>query len=98
MNNFEAIHQMDAAAMESFLDQVYLAGLNTGMYAAGLPDDSEEQNDLLDGNPFDTTWLAADAEKATLCEPAEDGDGYLLDALTTAVLRSAGIEMSEDGA
>ena len=39
--------------------------------------------------------LSAEAEKATLGEPAEDGDGYLLDALTTAILRSAGIPLEE---
>ena len=36
------------------------------------------------------------AEKATLGEPAKDGDGYLLDALATAILRSAGIPLAED--
>lgn len=44
---------------------------------------------------FDLAWLSAEAEKATLGEPAEDGDGYLLDALTTAILRSAGIPLEE---
>lgn len=97
MNNHEAIQRMNAVNMEAFLDQVYVAGLNTGMYAARLPDDSEEQTDLLGNNPFDLQWLTAEAEKATLCEPAEDGDEYLLDVLTTATLRSAGIELNEDG-
>lgn len=97
MNNFEAIQQMDAAAMESFLDQVYLAGLNSGMYASGLPDDSDEQNEILDNNPFDARWLASKAEKATQYRFADDGDEYLLDALTAAVFRNAGIEMDEAG-
>ena len=97
MNNFEAIKRMDKAAMEAFLDDVYVAGLNTGMYAGSLPDDCAEQNELLDRNPFDAGWLNKDAEKATLGERAEDGDSYLLDALTTSVLRSAGIEMEKDG-
>ena len=34
MNNHEAIVAMSPDRMEQFLDQVYLAGLNTGMYAA----------------------------------------------------------------
>lgn len=97
MNNYEAIRQLDLAKMESFLDQVFLAGLNTGMYAATLKDDSEAQDELLDRNPFDRAWLSAEAEKATLGEPAEDGDNYLLDALTTAILRSAGISLEEGG-
>lgn len=95
MNNYDAIRQLNTEKMESFLDQVFLAGLNTGMYAATLNDDSEAQNELLDRNPFDRAWLSAEAEKATLGEPAEDGDSYLLDALTTAVLRSAGISLEE---
>ena len=43
MDNFDAIKRMDKAALEDFLDQVYLTGLNTGMYAATLPNDSKEQ-------------------------------------------------------
>ena len=34
MNDFDAIRQLDVEKMENFLDQVFLAGLNTGMYAA----------------------------------------------------------------
>lgn len=73
MNNYDAIRQLDMEKLESFLDQVFLAGLNTGMYAATLNDDSEAQDELLDRNPFDRAWLSAEAEKATLGEPAEDG-------------------------
>ena len=91
MNNFDAIGQLDVEKMENFLDQVFLAGLNTGMYAAT----PEVQAELLDRNPFDLAWLSAEAEKATQGEPAEDGDGYLLDALTTAILRNAGIPLEE---
>lgn len=100
MTNFEGILRMDRPAMESFLDQVYLAGLNTGMYAATLPAESDEQFDLLDKNPFDQEWLCREAEKAVTGEMAPDGDEYLLDALTKAVFRAAGIdpaEMEDDG-
>lgn len=95
MNNFDAIGHLDVEKMENFLDQVFLTGLNTGMYAATLNDTPEVQAELLDRNPFDLAWLSTEAEKATLGEPAEDGDGYLLDALTTAILRSAGIPLEE---
>lgn len=37
MDNYKAILNMNEASMEAFLDQVYLAGLNTGMYAGGFP-------------------------------------------------------------
>ena len=30
MDNYEAILRMDRTAMEGFLDQVYLAGMNAG--------------------------------------------------------------------
>lgn len=84
--NYDAIINMKPNHMERFLDQVYLAGLNTGMYAAKNDDDS-----VLDDNPFDATWLAAEAEKATAVGFADDGDEFMLNALTEAVLRSAGI-------
>lgn len=95
MTNFEGILNMDLHDMEAFLDQVYLTGLNTGMFAATLPGDSEEQNQLLDHNPFDQAWLSQDAEEAVIYKRAADGDEYLLDALTTAVLRAAGIDQAE---
>lgn len=38
MNNFDAIGHLDVEKMENFLDQVFLTGLNTGMYAATLND------------------------------------------------------------
>ena len=66
MNNFDAIGHLDVEKMENFLDQVFLTGLNTGMYAATLNDTPEVQAELLDRNPFDLAWLSAEAEKATL--------------------------------
>ena len=61
MDNFDAIKRMDKTQLETFLDQVYLTGVNSGMYAVTLPNDE-----------------------------------YILDALATAVLRSAGISVSEE--
>ena len=86
MTNYEAILSMIPERMEHFLDQVYLAGLNTGIYAANSQDDS-----ILDDNPFDAVWLAMEAEKATTVGFADDGEVYMLNELTAAVLRSAGI-------
>ena len=39
MDNFDAIKRMDKTQLETFLDQVYLTGVNSGMYAATLPND-----------------------------------------------------------
>lgn len=86
MTNYESILKMIPEHMERFLDQVYLAGLNTGMYATKNNDDS-----VWDDNPFDAMWLAAEAEKATAVGFADDGDEFMLNALTGAVFRSAGI-------
>lgn len=96
MDNFEAIKQMDRASMEAFLDQVYLTGLNTGMYAATLPNDSEDQLALLDKNPFDEAWLVSEAEPALLDTYADGEDEHVLNALAAAVLRSAGIHTPEE--
>ena len=40
MTNYEIVLRMMPEQMERFLDQVYLAGLNTGMYAASNNDDN----------------------------------------------------------
>lgn len=95
MDNFLAIKQMDRSALEAFLDQVYLTGLNTGLYAATLPNESDEQAELLDENPFDEVWLSSEAENATLGTYAGEDDEYMLNALTNAVFRIAGIEFDE---
>lgn len=90
MNNHEAIIAMSSERMEQFLDQVYLAGLNTGMYAATHDDDS-----VLDHNPFDSTWLASQAEEATAVGFDESGDEYMLNALVKAILLGAGLSADE---
>lgn len=81
---------MSREQLEAFLDDVYCAGLNNGMCAARQTKDAAVE--ILDKNPFDAAWLSGDAEPATLCEKAEDGGAYLLDALTEAVIRNAGID------
>ena len=81
MTNYQAILAMSTEHMESFLDQVYLAGLNTGGYAARL--EEERQTELLDINPFDMAWLCAPAEAALISLE----DEYILNALTEAIFR-----------
>ena len=90
MTNHEAIVRMGPKAMEAFLDQVYVAGLNNGMYAQRQNDDS-----ILDDNPFDANWLLAPAEKATAEGADEDGDEYMLQAMVEAVFRNAGIPLDD---
>ena len=90
MNNHAAIISMAPERMEQFLDQVYIAGVNTGMYAASHNDDN-----VLDDNPFNAAWLAAPAEKATAEGFDETGNEYMLNALVAAILRTAGISPEE---
>ena len=88
--NDEAMQSMSPKQMEDILDQVYLAGLNNGMYAARQDDDS-----ILDTNPFDLRWLKKSAEKATRFETDKEGDDYMLCALCEAIFRNAGIPVQE---
>lgn len=88
MTNYDAIQAMSPSQLENILDQIYLAGLNNGMYAALQEDDS-----ILDKNPFDIRWLSEPAEEAIQFETDEDGDDFWLRALTEAVFRNAGISL-----
>lgn len=95
MDNYEAIIRMDRKQIETFLDHVYLTGLNTGTYAAMLEPNSEGQSNVLDENPYAEEWLAQEAEDATRYVFTEDGDDYLPDALCKTLFRIAGIEEVE---
>lgn len=88
MTNYEAIIKMPPERMEQFLDQVYLAGMNNGMYAVRQEDDN-----ILDRNPFDLGWLSAQAEEATTPGFDEYGEEYMLSALVEAIFRNAGIDL-----
>lgn len=90
MTNYEAIIKLDREAMECFLDQIYCAGLNNGMYAARHDDE-----EILCDNPFDSDWLEEPAEKAIEFVADESGDDYMLNGLVKAVFRNAGISLSE---
>jgi len=94
MDNYEAIMKMDREHLAAFLDDVYVTGLNNGIYASMQED--EEQDKVLDEFPYGEEWLAAKAENATLYKRADDGDVYLLDASVAATIRLAGIENEEE--
>lgn len=89
MDNYEAIMKMNYEQLETLLDSIYCAGLNNGIYYSRQPEGKAEE--ILDDNPFNIEWLKNDAEPATLCVKCDDGDEYLLEALTQSVLRNAGI-------
>ena len=91
MDNYEAIMKMDREQLEAFLDDVYVTGLNNGLFAA-TRENEEEQDAVLDEFPYGVEWLASEAEAATLHKRAEDGDDYILEASAKAALRLAGIE------
>lgn len=90
MTNYEAIRSMSPEQMEDILDQIYIAGLNNGIYAARQDDDG-----ILDTNPFDLRWLSEPAEKAIRFETDEEGDDYMLCALCEAIFRNAEIPVHE---
>lgn len=91
MDNYEAIMKMNRKQLAAFLDDVYVTGLNNGMYAA-TRENEDEQDAVLGEFPYGEEWLASDAEAATLCKEAEDGDDYILNASAKSALRLAGIE------
>lgn len=94
MNNYEAIIKMDIKRLEVFLDNVYCAGLNMGMYASGL--NEEEQIEALGENPFSMDWLTDEAELAVLPEAYSDDNRELPEELVKAVLTNAGIELDDE--
>ena len=85
MDNYEAITKMTRQQLTRFLDDVYVTGINTGLYAAETKT-QEERYALLDGFPYDEMWLASDAG-AALC----DGDSIVNES-AEAALRLAGGE------
>jgi len=95
MTNYEAILKMTAEQMETFLDQVYLTGMNNGLYMARL--DDEEAVDF-DPECYTMEWLLSEAEDATKKVFTDDGDTYLPNALIKAILCNAGIpsDIAED--
>lgn len=88
MTNYDAILKMTPKQMETFLDQVYLTGMNNGLYMARLDDD-----EAVDFDPecYTMDWLLSEAEDATSKVFTDDGDTYLPNALTKAILCNAGI-------
>lgn len=95
MQNYEAIMKMSISQLEAFLDEVYCAGLNTGLYAARLED--LDSSDILDDNPFSIEWLTDKAELAVLPTNTDDDERECLNAYVKAVLRNANIPYNEEG-
>ena len=93
MQNYDAILKLSMRQLEAFLDEVYCAGLNTGLYAARLED--LESSDILDENPFSAEWLTDEAEAAVLPTNTDDDDRECLNAYVKAVLRNADIRMRD---
>ena len=84
MTNFEAIVKMTPEQMEWFLDQVYVAGLNDGMYAA-----RQEDEGFLSEAHFDLKWLHEEAESALMNCDSDDEDWEIPEGTVKAILRNA---------
>lgn len=94
MNNYEAILKMDLEHLACFLDDIYVAGLNNGLYAASL-DNEEKYDAVLEETPFSKEWLTQSAEEAVTHKPSTDEDDYILNASAAAVMRLAGIDKKD---
>ncbi|MBR2636935.1 MAG: hypothetical protein IKD34_07870 [Oscillospiraceae bacterium] len=91
MNNFQGISLMDPAGMELFLEQVYLAGVNFGLYLSEHPDEES----VYGKNPFTLCWLRDCAESA-VCDISNCvSSNSLLHALSQAILLQAGISQEQ---
>lgn len=96
ITNYEAIRRMSVEELAFFLDNVYLTGLNNGMYAERLQSE-EEKFEILDEFPYDENWLTAPAEYATLQPFGETGDDdELTEVFVKSVTRNLNIEDDEN--
>lgn len=95
MDNYEAIMKMDREHLAAFLDDVYVTGLNNGMYAVTKCSE-DEQDAVLDEFPYGEEWLATEAEAATLHKCDKDGDDFILTASAKSALRLAGIDPDKE--
>ncbi len=86
--NLSEMQKMSSEEMSVILDYIYTTGLNDGMYIAGLPDDSDEKNAILDNCPYNEEWLLSEAEESTRYVFDENGDAYLPDAFVKSMLRA----------
>jgi hypothetical protein len=97
-NNYEAIKDMTFEELTVFLDYVYTTGLNDGMYAAGLENESDEQMEIIGDCPYNEEWLSYEAEDATRHIFTEDNDVFLPEAFVKSVMRITGIDMENSDA
>lgn len=93
MRNYEAIMKMSILQLEAFLDEVYCAGLNNGLYAAGV--DEQKASAVLDENPFSIDWLTDEAEDAVLPTNTVDDNRDCLNAFVKAVFLNGDIKGGE---
>ena len=94
MQNYEAIMKMSIYQMEAFLDEIYCAGLNMGLYAARI--EGEKADEILGENPFSIEWLTDEAEAAVLPTNSLDDQRDLLNTYVKAALLTAGIKEGEE--
>lgn len=94
MDNYEAIMKMDREHFAAFIDDVYVTGLNNGLFASTQSE--EEMDKVLDETPYGEEWLAEEAENATLYKRADDGDVYVLNASVASALRLCKIDNPEE--
>ena len=104
MDNYNGIIKMNREELAALLDEIYITGLNNGMYAALLTD-QDKQMAVLGESPFNESWLASDAEPAVLsgCFAVKmaktikiPDEEYVLKANAKSVLRLAGIEANNN--
>lgn len=87
LTNYDCIKKMSISQMEVFLDEIYCAGLNTGIFASKRND-----IDILDENPFSVKWLTDKAEPAVLPTNTINDERECLNAFVKMALRNAEIE------
>lgn len=85
MNNYTALTSLHKGELAYILDQIYLTGLNTGIFVAGLADHDPRKMSLMEEFPYGEEWLSAEAEPAFTASEGEEAD--LLDALIAAIHR-----------
>lgn len=107
MTNLDAIRAMDQEQFAGFLDDVYVAGLNGGLYAARLKEGPEKEVVLMN-NPFDLDWLMSAAETEILHnvgladaseedeEAASSGKGFHIKIGASVEIRTGGADSNDE--
>ena len=80
MKNYEAIKNLSNEDLEEFLDQVFLAGFNSGYQS--LVDPAVD-----DVSPFNANWLNAEVEENPSLVKDETGERLIIEPLATIAMR-----------